>query len=196
MDEATQALERQYSETAPKLLAYFRGQPGVAAAADDLVQETFLRAWRQRKHLQAAVSPRAYLFGIARHLTIDALRQRRPAAVSPPVTADALPPWHAPEAAPSLAWRSELLRLAASLLLGGIAGGTAQSLRVSGDSGRPPAVAPSGTRATKSAESQPAFWSVAHLIRETTAPQLGDQTETQRLRWTLPQRIPQPQEKP
>ncbi|PTY03762.1 RNA polymerase subunit sigma-24 [Opitutaceae bacterium EW11] len=78
MSEFSQQLERHYLELGPMLRAYFRRQRPLAAAADDLLQETFLRAWRERARFAAAVSSRAYLFGIARHVALDALRRLRP----------------------------------------------------------------------------------------------------------------------
>ncbi len=77
MNNPATQLERHYIETGPSILAYFRRRIGTASHADDLLQETFLRAWRQRERLGAAVSPRAYLFGIARHVGLDALRRQR-----------------------------------------------------------------------------------------------------------------------
>ncbi len=76
MDDTAQLLERQYTETGPSLLSYFRRRTS-AAAVDDLLQETFLRAWQHRERLQRAASPRAYLFGIARHVCADAQRAVR-----------------------------------------------------------------------------------------------------------------------
>lgn len=78
MADSVATLEILYRETAPALLAYFRRQPTLAGIADDLLQDTFVRALRSFDRLQACVTPRAYLFGIARHLVIDALRARRP----------------------------------------------------------------------------------------------------------------------
>jgi RNA polymerase sigma-70 factor, ECF subfamily len=78
MNDQARALEAHYVELAPMLLAYFRRQRTLAASADDLLQETFLRAWRDWAKVQAAVSVRAYLFGIARHVSLDALRRLRP----------------------------------------------------------------------------------------------------------------------
>jgi RNA polymerase sigma-70 factor (ECF subfamily) len=77
MDENDQ-LEQLYREAAPALLAYFRHQPALAGAAEDLLQDTFLRVVRQRDRLEKAVSRRAYLFGIARHVGLDALRRVKP----------------------------------------------------------------------------------------------------------------------
>jgi RNA polymerase sigma factor (sigma-70 family) len=42
--------------------------------ADDLVQETFLAAWRSRADLEAVHDPRAWLYGIARNRVLMYLR--------------------------------------------------------------------------------------------------------------------------
>jgi len=78
MDHAVDQLEHLYRETAPALLAYFRRQPALVGAAEDLLQDTFVRAIRNFGRLRVSVTPRAYLFGIARHVSLDALRARRP----------------------------------------------------------------------------------------------------------------------
>ena len=78
MDEIRQYFEELYRTVKPALLAYFRAQPALAGSAEDLIQETFRRALRNPGPVRAAPSPRAYLFGIARHAGIDALRRRRP----------------------------------------------------------------------------------------------------------------------
>lgn len=78
MPDAIAQLEQLYRELAPALLAYFRRQPTLGRSADDLVQDTFVRAIRGFSRLRDSVSPRAYLFGIARHVSIDALRAHRP----------------------------------------------------------------------------------------------------------------------
>lgn len=69
-------LEHLYRELGPSLLSYFRQQR--VAPAEDLLQETFLRAARHPERLDRAVSPRGYLFGIARFVRLDALRQAPP----------------------------------------------------------------------------------------------------------------------
>lgn len=71
-------LERLYRETAPQLLAYFRRQQALAGAAEDLLHDTFVRALHRRERIGSSVSARAYLFGIARHVSLDWLRRRRP----------------------------------------------------------------------------------------------------------------------
>jgi RNA polymerase sigma-70 factor (ECF subfamily) len=77
MDNELEQLERLYREMGPALLGYFRRQPALAGAAEDLLQDTFVRALKRIDRLQASVSQRAYLFGIARHVCIDALRRLR-----------------------------------------------------------------------------------------------------------------------
>ena len=78
MNEEMEQLEQLYRETGPALLAFFRHQPALAGAAEDLLQDTFVRALQHRERLDGAVSRRAYLFGIARHVGLDALRRRKP----------------------------------------------------------------------------------------------------------------------
>lgn len=74
MDDAVLQLESLYRDLSPALLGYFRRQRALAGSAEDLLQDTFVRAIRGFGRLQSSVSPRAYLFGIARHVSLDALR--------------------------------------------------------------------------------------------------------------------------
>lgn len=78
MEPVSEQYESLYRETGPGLLAYFRRRPSLAGTAEDLLQDTFIRALRHPERLAASVSPRAYLFGIARHVSVDALRRSRP----------------------------------------------------------------------------------------------------------------------
>jgi RNA polymerase sigma-70 factor, ECF subfamily len=78
MDDALAQLELLYRDIAPALLAYFRRQPALAGAAEDLLQDTFVRALRRLDQVRGSVTPRAYLFGIARYVGLDALRARHP----------------------------------------------------------------------------------------------------------------------
>ncbi|MFI5838779.1 sigma-70 family RNA polymerase sigma factor [Catenuloplanes sp. NPDC051500] len=60
---------------------------GDRAAAEDLLQEVLLRAWRHYPTLsQSPAGVRSWMFAVARNLVIDAGRARRarPAEVSPP----------------------------------------------------------------------------------------------------------------
>src|SRR2546423_6743329 len=50
--------------------------------SEDLVQETFLRAWRARETFAGRASLRAWLYKIATNACLDAL-DKRPRAVSP-----------------------------------------------------------------------------------------------------------------
>jgi RNA polymerase sigma-70 factor (ECF subfamily) len=83
MDDPLPQLDALYRDTAPALLAYFRRQPALSGAADDLLHDTFVRALRNLARLHESVTPRAYLFGIARHVRIDALRAHRVAEEFP-----------------------------------------------------------------------------------------------------------------
>lgn len=50
---------------------------GSAQDADDLVQETFIKAWRHLRKVDPARGFRTWLFSIARRSAIDLLRKRR-----------------------------------------------------------------------------------------------------------------------
>ena len=63
-----------YRENAPALLRFFR-RKGPGGEAEDLVQETFARVLRRPGDLSGARSPRAWIFGIARHVAADAWRR-------------------------------------------------------------------------------------------------------------------------
>ena len=75
-------------------------QVGNEADADDLIQETFLRAIRQQGKFCAIVNARAWLFEVARHLLIDKSRQQRPFM---PLHDDLSLPDNTPETVDSLA---------------------------------------------------------------------------------------------
>jgi RNA polymerase sigma-70 factor, ECF subfamily len=62
--------------------------------ADDLLQETFLAAWRSREDLDRVRDPRAWLYGIARHRVLMYLRgwRRAIAAYERYVQRSAMPP--------------------------------------------------------------------------------------------------------
>jgi RNA polymerase sigma-70 factor, ECF subfamily len=73
-------MEQLYQDHGPALLSYVRRGYGWCASPEDVLQETFLRALGNRRDLDEAISPRAWLFGIARHLGQTAARRHRPAA--------------------------------------------------------------------------------------------------------------------
>jgi RNA polymerase sigma-70 factor (ECF subfamily) len=69
-------------ESAPALRRYvIRLMPGDPHRADDIVQETLLRAWRHLDTVAAARSPQAWLTRVARNLAIDWARRH---AARPP----------------------------------------------------------------------------------------------------------------
>jgi RNA polymerase sigma-70 factor, ECF subfamily len=64
--------------------------------SEDLVQETFLRAWRRRRSFQGRSSFRAWLYGIATNACLDALGRRRRTAVPSTEANPAEIPWLQP----------------------------------------------------------------------------------------------------
>ncbi len=77
MDEPVNRLRSLYAEHGPGLLRYLRRLTGRGDWAEDLLQETFVQALKGLERLEAAASPRAWLFAIARHLGINARQRRR-----------------------------------------------------------------------------------------------------------------------
>ncbi len=77
MESKEQLLRALHDEHADALWAYaLRLTGGERARAEDLVQETLLRAWRHTDALDPARgSVRAWLFTTARHLAIDTWRR-------------------------------------------------------------------------------------------------------------------------
>jgi RNA polymerase sigma-70 factor (ECF subfamily) len=72
------ALRVLYREHAAALLAYAEWFTDDRPAAEDAVQETFLRAWRNLPRLQADERPlRPWLRQVLRHVLIDAARAAR-----------------------------------------------------------------------------------------------------------------------
>jgi RNA polymerase sigma-70 factor (ECF subfamily) len=84
-EQADQALIRLLFERyGAALLAYTTGLTGSRAAAEEIVQETMLRAWRHAGELPPDTWARSWLMKVARNLTIDRARTRaaRPTEVS------------------------------------------------------------------------------------------------------------------
>ncbi len=77
MDESVAQLESLYRELGPSVWAFLRRRTPDAGDADELLQETFLAALRNRAGLDAALSKRAWLIGIARNLHRQFLRRRK-----------------------------------------------------------------------------------------------------------------------
>lgn len=86
--DAEAAVRQLYSHHAKALHGYVERFCPDSASADDIVQETFIRAWRHLAKLSADDRPvRPWLFRVARNLLIDADR----AARSRPVGVQAQP---------------------------------------------------------------------------------------------------------
>src|SRR6267143_1620934 len=76
MVESQAKVEAWYREYGSVLLRYLVRRFG-RTGADDLLQETFVQALRRPQRAGETVSPRAWLFGIARHVGLTAFRRRR-----------------------------------------------------------------------------------------------------------------------
>lgn len=61
----------------PHLRAFGRSLSGNADLADDLVQETLMKAWAARKRFQAGTNMRAWTFIILRNLYLSQMRRAR-----------------------------------------------------------------------------------------------------------------------
>ena len=72
-------IEILYQLHGPALLSYLQRAFGRRTSAEDLLQETFVRAMRHPEHFANAKSPRAFLFGIARNVGLGACRIKTPA---------------------------------------------------------------------------------------------------------------------
>jgi RNA polymerase sigma-70 factor (ECF subfamily) len=84
-------LEALYEEHSAVLLAFVMStMGGDLLAAEDIVQETMLRAWQHAGKVRAATAPRAWLFTVAHRLIIDRWRGRN---ARPREVADAVL-WH------------------------------------------------------------------------------------------------------
>ena len=76
--DAEAAIRQLYSRHAEALHGYAERFCPDSASADDIVQETFIRAWRHLPQLTADERPvRPWLFKVARNLLIDADRAAR-----------------------------------------------------------------------------------------------------------------------
>jgi RNA polymerase sigma-70 factor (ECF subfamily) len=77
MPDDTQSFRSFYDEALPRVYGYFLHRcGGEVALAEDLTQETFVAAVRDRKVHGDVGSPIAWVLGIARHKLIDHYRAR------------------------------------------------------------------------------------------------------------------------
>ena len=99
-EQAFAAIVRRHR---PELLLHCYRFTGSTLDAEDLVQETFLRAWAKRQTYQGRSTFRAWLYGIATHACLDLLR-RHPRRVLPPEIAGPADPRDAPAPHSDIAW--------------------------------------------------------------------------------------------
>ncbi len=71
-----------YRQHAPAVLAFLSSRTGRRDLAEDLLQETFVRAIRAQGRLQDVGRIRSYLFSTAHRLVINQFRRRRPVLFS------------------------------------------------------------------------------------------------------------------
>lgn len=69
--------KEQLGQVIPHLRAFGRSLSGNRDTADDLVQETLLKAWAARKRFQAGTNMRAWTFIILRNLFLSQMRRAR-----------------------------------------------------------------------------------------------------------------------
>lgn len=74
------ALKDAYETHGPKVLAYLRARLANVHDCEELLQQTFVTIATDSRAYEAAVSPRAWLIGIARNLLREHLRRRHRAA--------------------------------------------------------------------------------------------------------------------
>jgi RNA polymerase sigma-70 factor (ECF subfamily) len=87
LDDTDDAIRQLYSHHAKALQGYVQRFCPDQASADDIVQETFIRAWRHLPQLRADGRPiRPWLFRVARNLLTDADRAARPRPVTVPAS--------------------------------------------------------------------------------------------------------------
>jgi DNA-directed RNA polymerase specialized sigma24 family protein len=86
--DADAAIRQLYSRHAEALHGFAERFCPDSASADDIVQESFIRAWRYLPQLTADDRPiRPWLFRVARNLLIDAARADAPYAIPDTATA-------------------------------------------------------------------------------------------------------------
>lgn len=71
------ALEELVRRLSPPLLRYFRSSRGDGAAAEDMLQECWMRIHRSRHSYRASEPVLPWIYAIARYTRLDAYRKRR-----------------------------------------------------------------------------------------------------------------------
>lgn len=78
---ADEGLRDAWDAHAGELHGWARRALGDPGAADEVVQETFLRAWRAADRYDSSQPLRPWLFAILRHLVVDEARARKRRAI-------------------------------------------------------------------------------------------------------------------
>jgi RNA polymerase sigma-70 factor (ECF subfamily) len=94
----------------PMLRAWLRSRFSSEVDVDDVVQETYLRLLRARERSEV-VSPKAFLFAVARNLATDRFRHRLVAQTEPLVESEALAVLDEREGTPEIIAHNEELEL-------------------------------------------------------------------------------------
>ena len=76
-DPRQTSFKREMTAVIPHLRAFARGLCGASDVADDLVQETLLKAWAARDRFEPGTSMRAWTFVILRNAWLTDLRRNR-----------------------------------------------------------------------------------------------------------------------
>jgi RNA polymerase sigma factor (sigma-70 family) len=76
----TEIFDEFYQSNVRLVYATALSRNGIACAAEDLSQETFLRAWRSFDQIRGLAPPaqRAWLLTTLRNLTVDSVRKEKP----------------------------------------------------------------------------------------------------------------------
>jgi RNA polymerase sigma factor (sigma-70 family) len=83
-----QAFAELYDRHAPGLLAFATQYVGDRAAAEDVVQQTFMAAYRVLREGTELEHPRAWLYHVSRNNALTTIRDRGPATVDAALAAD------------------------------------------------------------------------------------------------------------
>ena len=75
------AFRALYARVAPRLLAYLLRMAGTRSAAEDLLQQTFLKVHRARASYVRDAEPLPWLYAIAHRTFLDSARKKRRARV-------------------------------------------------------------------------------------------------------------------
>ena len=75
-DVAADRFEAEFLPSLPSLLAVASRLTGTRSEAEDLVQDTLLKAYRSRKQYRAGTNPRAWLMAILRNTFLNGYRRR------------------------------------------------------------------------------------------------------------------------